>query len=239
MDEHCVPRTQIPERLYRVQHDKSFTKDVEIGLVASDMKTFTSDTGAFAVAVESHINGIKGEDGTMFISAFASKSQAEDWMCRKWRSYGEGAQILEIETIHLGHGYVYRAGEVAYDLGVDVSETTYEDLHNEYLILHSVPARAIIARRARMVTNDLEDKETGKSSSNARKSARSSPMAAVQPFLTREIVGMRTSPPKYLIPGDSKYVDTPPRGSISSNASSQETSPFASSRGSISSNATS
>ncbi|KAF4766598.1 hypothetical protein HAV15_011016 [Penicillium sp. str.  len=81
-------------------------------------------------------------------------------MCRKWRSYGKGAQILEIETSRLGHGYVYRAGEVAHTLEVDVSETTYEDLHNEYLILHIVPARAIIARRARMVTHGVENKDS-------------------------------------------------------------------------------
>ncbi|KAJ5607788.1 hypothetical protein N7537_004407 [Penicillium hordei] len=182
MDEHCVPRTLIPERLYRVQHDRSFTKDVETGLVASDMKTFTDDTGEFAVAVESHINGIKEEDGSIFISAFASKAQAEDWMCRKWRSYSEGAQILEIETSHLGHGYVYRAGEVAHALEVNVSETTYEDLHNEYLILHIVPARAIIARRARMVTHGLENKDsTGNNSSNATMTERQSPVSMVQP----------------------------------------------------------
>lgn len=157
MNEHCVPQTQIPERLYRVQHDKSFTKDVEEGLVAADMQTFTEDTYEFAIALENHINGFKEEGRSMFISTFASKAQAEDWMCRNWRLYGEGAQILEIETCHLGHGYVYRAGEVAHTLEVD---TSYKDLHNEYLILHFVPARAIIVsspRRARMITHDLEN----------------------------------------------------------------------------------
>lgn len=157
MNEHCVPQTQIPERLYRVQHDKSFTKDVEEGLVAADMQTFTEDTYEFAIALENHINGFKEEGRSMFISTFASKAQAEDWMCRNWRLYGEGAQILEIETCHLGHGYVYRAGEVAHTLEVD---TSYKDLHNEYLILHFVPARAIIVsspRRARMITHDLDN----------------------------------------------------------------------------------
>ncbi|KAF7530358.1 hypothetical protein PCG10_003729 [Penicillium crustosum] len=212
MDEHCVPRTQIPERLYRVQHDKSFTKDVETGLVSSDMKTFTEDTNEFAIAVESHINGIKEEDGSIFISAFASKAQAEDWMCRKWRSYGEGAQILEIETSRLGHGYVYRAGEVAHTLEVDVSETTYEDLHNEYLILHIVPARAIIARRARMVTHGLENKDSeGSDSSNATMTASQSSVSTVrspaQPGLRGQAV---LSKSVSRLKGESQYFYSPP-----------------------------
>ncbi|OQD63929.1 hypothetical protein PENPOL_c008G00493 [Penicillium polonicum] len=212
MDEHCVPRTQIPERLYRVQHDKSFTKDVETGLVASDMKTFTEDTGEFAVAVESHINGIKEEDGSIFISTFASKAQAEDWMCRKWRSYGEGAQILEIETNRLGHGYVYRAGEVAHTLEVNVSETTYEDLHNEYLILHIVPARAIIARRARMVTHGLENKDSaGNNGSNATMTAWNSPVSTVQPSGQPGKRGLVALPKSISrIRGESEYFYSPP-----------------------------
>ncbi|KAJ5705354.1 hypothetical protein N7536_001043 [Penicillium majusculum] len=212
MDEHCVPRTQIPERLYRVQHDKSFTKDMETGLVSSDMKTFTEDTSEFANAVESHINGIKEEDGSIFISAFASKAQAEDWMCRKWRSYGEGAQILEIETSRLGHGYVYRAGEVAHTLEVDVSETTYEDLHNEYLILHIVPARAIIARRARMVTHGVENKDSaGSNSSNATMTARQSSVSTVRSPVQPGIrVGAGLPKSVSRLKGESEYFYSPP-----------------------------
>ncbi|CAI7651079.1 unnamed protein product [Penicillium glandicola] len=203
MDTYCIARTQIPERLYRVQHDKSITKDEESGLVASDMETFTEDIQEFADAVSTHINGSDEDGSSMFISAFASKAQAESWMCRNWRLYGEGAQILEIETRHLGHGYVFRAGEVAHTLEMDVSETNYEDLHNEYLILHFVPARAIIARRARMITNDSENNLdlTGtpalERSSNAMEARQSSPGLAVrrprQP-VTRGIAGFFQSP---------------------------------------------
>ncbi|CAG8221579.1 unnamed protein product [Penicillium nalgiovense] len=157
MDEYCLPRTQVPERLYRVQYDKSMTNDVEKGLTANNMQTFTEDTAKFGSAVENHINDYNDEGTSMFISTFASKAQAEDWMCRKWRSYGKGAQILEIETRHLGHGFVYRAGEVAQALELDTSYTTYDDLSSEYLILHFIPARAIVARRAKMVTPKLED----------------------------------------------------------------------------------
>ncbi|KAJ6179753.1 hypothetical protein N7519_010214 [Penicillium mononematosum] len=157
MDEYCLPRTQLPERLYRVQYDKSMTNDVENGLTANNMQTFTVNSTEFGIQVERHINDLSDEGTSMFISTFASKAQAEDWMCRKWRSYGKGAQILEIETRHLGHGYVYRAGEVAQALGLDTSYTTYDDLHSEYLILHFIPARAIVARRAKMVTPKLED----------------------------------------------------------------------------------
>ncbi|KAJ5456340.1 hypothetical protein N7530_011614 [Penicillium desertorum] len=161
MDEYCLPRTQLPERLYRVQYDKSMTNDVEKGLTANSMQTFTDNSTEFGIHVERHINDLSDEGATsMFISTFASKTQAEDWMCRKWRSYGKGAQILEIETRHLGHGYVYRAGEVAQALGLDTSYTTYDDLHSEYLILHFIPARAIVARRAKMVTPKLEDEES-------------------------------------------------------------------------------
>ncbi|KAJ9489446.1 hypothetical protein VN97_g3844 [Penicillium thymicola] len=217
MDEHYVPRTQIPERLYRVQHDKSFTKDAEIGLVASDMTTFTEDSEEFATAVEYHINGSEEDNGSIFISAFASKTQAEDWMCRKWRSYGEGAQILEIETSRLGHGYVYRAGEVVQTLEVDVSYTTYEDLHNEYLILHIVPARAIIARRARMVTHGLENKDSaGDSSSDATMTARQS-SGSIQRFQPSGQPGKKGQPalPKAIIQlqSQTEYVRSP-RGSI-------------------------
>jgi hypothetical protein len=76
-------------------------------------------------------------------------------MCRKWRVYGKGAQILEIETKNLGHGYVYRAGAVAHALKLDISFTTYDDLCSEYLILHFVPARAIVDRRDTMIVLSL------------------------------------------------------------------------------------
>ncbi|KGO77765.1 hypothetical protein PITC_010350 [Penicillium italicum] len=226
MDQYCLSRTQIPERLYRVQHDKSFTQDIEAGLAASDEQTFTEDTDEFALAVEYHINDCIVESGTPFISTFASKAQAEDWMCRKWRSYGEGAQILEIETSRLGHGYVYRAGEVAHTLEVDVSQTTYQDLHNEYLILHSVPARAIIARRARMVTHDLENSNPGSNSSNATTSDRLSPVSTEQsPWQsgTRERATFYKSPPRLQV---QPRHPTTPRGSRSAKASSTE--PFSS-----------
>ena len=157
MEEYCLPRTQIPERLYRVQYDKSMTNDGEQGLAANNMQTFIVNTTEFGSAVERHINDYSDEGTGMFISTFASKAQAEDWMCRKWRLYGRSAQILEIETRHLGHGYVYRAGEVAQALELDTSYTTYDDLHSEYLILHYIPARAIVARRAKMITPKLED----------------------------------------------------------------------------------
>ncbi|KOS44485.1 hypothetical protein ACN38_g4627 [Penicillium nordicum] len=215
MDEHSIPRTQIPERLYRVQHDQSFKKDAEKGLVASDVTTFTEDSEEFASVVQSHINGIKEEYGSLFISAFASKTRAEDWMCRKWRSYGEGAQILEIETSHLGHGYVYRAGEVAHTLEVDVSGTTYGDLHNEYLILHRVPARAIIARRARMMTHGLEDRDSaGDSSSDATMASRQSSVSFQWPGLpgkkgqaaSKTIIGIQRET-------ETEFVGSP-RGSI-------------------------
>jgi hypothetical protein len=157
MDEYSLPRTQLPERLYRVQYDKSMTNDVEKGLTANNMHTFTDNTTEFGIAVERHINDLSDGGTSMFISTFASKAQAEDWMCRKWRSHGKGAQILEIETRNLGHGFVYRAGEVAQALELDTSYTTYDDLHSEYLILHYIPARAIVARRAKMITPKLDE----------------------------------------------------------------------------------
>ncbi|KAJ5194309.1 hypothetical protein N7491_001646 [Penicillium cf. griseofulvum] len=156
MEGYCVPRTQLPERLYRVQYDKSITKDMEPGLVATDMQHFTAVQTEFGTLVERHINNLNDQGNSIFISTFSNKAKAEDWMCRKWRVYGKGAQILEIETRHLGHGYVYRAGAVAQSLKLDISHTTYDDLCSEYLILHFVPARAIVARRAKMIIPNLE-----------------------------------------------------------------------------------
>lgn len=227
MDEFCIPRTQIPERLYRVQHDKSFINDIEAGLVASDTQTFTEDIEEFALAVRYHINDYKTNSNTMYISTFASKAQAEDWMCRKWRLYGKGAQILEIETSRLGHGYVYRAGEVAHTLRVGVAQTTYQDLYNEYLILHSVPARAIIARRARMMTHGLENKDSvdpaGNDSSDATPLERASPVPTFQPYLSplaRNMARLLQTPRRSLIRGESQFSGTP-RGSTSARGSSQ------------------
>jgi hypothetical protein len=111
---------------------------------------------------------------------------------------------------------VYRAGEVAHALEVNVSETTNEDLHNEYLILHIIPARAIIARRAQMVTHGLENKDsTGNNSSNATMTARQSPVSTVQPPgqpSTRGGVALSKSVRQ--IRGESEYFHSPP-GSVS------------------------
>ncbi|KXG54265.1 uncharacterized protein PGRI_074090 [Penicillium griseofulvum] len=155
MEGYCVPQTQLPERLYRVQYDKSTTKDMEPGLAATDMQHFTVVPTEFGTLVERHINNLNDQGNNIFISTFSSKAKADDWMCRKWRSYGKGAQILEIETKNLGHGYVYRAGAVAHALKLNVSFTTYDDLCSEYLIFHFVPARAIVARLATMIVLSL------------------------------------------------------------------------------------
>ncbi len=43
--------------------------------------------------------------------------------CRKWRSHGKRRTNPEIETRNLGHGFVYRAGEVAQVLELDTSSS--------------------------------------------------------------------------------------------------------------------
>ncbi|KAJ5473800.1 hypothetical protein N7475_003366 [Penicillium sp. IBT 31633x] len=155
MEAFCLPRTRIPQRLYRVQRDNSVTRDVEIGLIAQDQAHFITDKADFGRAVERHVN--KCEDSeSMFISTFSNIAQAEDWLSRKWRLYGGGAQVLEIDTRYLGHGFVYRACNLVQELGLNTPGTTHDDLHSEYLILHLVPARAIIARRAKMSTSQSE-----------------------------------------------------------------------------------
>ncbi|KAJ5787644.1 hypothetical protein N7457_002634 [Penicillium paradoxum] len=155
METWCLPRTQIPDRLYRVQRDNSTTQDIEMGLQAADDSVFMTDNDEFAEFVQWHINNDQ-EIESMLISTFASLAQAKDWMSRKWRTFEDGAQVLEIDTRHLGHGYVFRAISIVNENALDTSETTTDDLHNEYLILHRVPARAIVARRAGMSTTRAE-----------------------------------------------------------------------------------
>ncbi|KAJ5502585.1 hypothetical protein N7463_005459 [Penicillium fimorum] len=50
----------------------------------------------------------------------------------------------------------WRLTPVVLAIEVDASGTTYNILHDQYLILHIIPAGAIIARRAWMVTRGLE-----------------------------------------------------------------------------------
>ena len=66
MEEYCLPRTQIPERLYRVQYDKSMTNDGEQGLAANNMQTFIVNTTEFGSAVERHINDYSDEGTGIF-----------------------------------------------------------------------------------------------------------------------------------------------------------------------------
>lgn len=155
MEAFCLPRTQIPQRLYRVQRDNSVTKDVEIGLIAPDQVHFITDKYNFGRAVENHVTN-REDFNSMLISTFSNISQAEDWLSRKWRLCGEGAQVLEIDTRYLGHGFVYRACNIARDLKLHTPPEIHDDLHNEYLILHLIPARAIVARRAKMSTSQSE-----------------------------------------------------------------------------------
>lgn len=149
MEQYALPRTRIPTRLYRVQYEYSRTQETEFGLTARDTTRFDYNAVDFGVHVAAHISGTSFN--SPLISCFAHKDQAEEWMCRRWRSLGEWAQIIEIDTTHLGHGYVYRASRLTQRLHLNVwTDQNHDDILDEYLVLHQINARAIVARRARI-----------------------------------------------------------------------------------------
>lgn len=159
MEHHALPRTLIPRRLYRVQYEDAHTQETEFGLTASNLSHFDYSDDAFAQTLEAHLVG--DDFDSPLISCFSEKNQAEEWMCRNWRTLGGWAQILEIDTQYLGHGYVFRASRVAVDLGLTVwTEDNHDDIVGEILILHHIKARAIIARRARVSVSQLREDQS-------------------------------------------------------------------------------
>ncbi|KAJ5319607.1 uncharacterized protein N7506_012311 [Penicillium brevicompactum] len=159
MEHYALPRTSLPRRLYRVQYENSHTQESEFGLTAGDPTKFDYNSSDFGDTIEAHIFG--EEIDSPLISCFTSKDQAEDWMCRNWRDLGQWAQILEIRTRSLGHGYVYRAAHIFLDMGRDPWPTeNHDDISGEILVLHHIKSRAIVARRAKITVPPAADVET-------------------------------------------------------------------------------
>lgn len=149
MEQYALSRTRIPPRLYRVQYENSYTEETDFGLTASDLSKFDYSEDSFNETVTDHVACYDVE--SPLISCFAHKGQAEDWMCRNWRTLGTWAQILEIDTKRLGHGYVYRVSRLDQEMGLDLwTDENHDDIQDEYLILHHINARAIVARRGKI-----------------------------------------------------------------------------------------
>lgn len=162
MEEHALSRTRTPARLYRVQYESSCTKETNIGLTAGNPSKFDYNEERFIETVTAHV--LFDDIESPLISCFAHKDQAEDWMCRNWRTLGKWAQILEIDTKHLGHGYVYRVSRLIHELGLDLwTDHNHDDILDEYLVLHHINARAIVARRAKI---SVPQPENSQASSN-------------------------------------------------------------------------
>lgn len=149
MEDYALPRTSIPPRLYRVQYESSNTQEGAFGLTAADPNKFDYNHREFGETVEAHVH--ETEVDSPLISCFISKDLAEEWMCRWWVYLGEWAQILEIDTRYLGHGYVYRTAQISLELELDLlTSDNHDDVNGEFLVLHHIKSRAIVARRAKM-----------------------------------------------------------------------------------------
>ncbi|CAG8277099.1 unnamed protein product [Penicillium salamii] len=148
MDLFDLAAYEIPATLYRVQYAESVTKyDFDGGLEAQDDETiFDEETGLddFIDAVERHLSW--EYENTIFISLFADKTHAENWMLeRHLRFRSTDCTLLEIDMTELLGFYVFRAQEIVDMFSLSVPNGAYSTVADEYLVVHYIPPSSILS----------------------------------------------------------------------------------------------
>jgi hypothetical protein len=150
MEKYCLRPHRIPQYLYRVQYDNAVTQETDKWLIAGDTGTWwrTKTLDEFEEAVDCHLSN--WHEPSIFISAFDHRGRASEWMARHWWRCDVGAKVFEIDTLALGHKYIYRAKSLARELEMNTEGLDHHDLYYEYLVLHRIPKSAF--RRCWRVT---------------------------------------------------------------------------------------
>lgn len=152
MDLFNLNSYKVPHILYRVDYEESATTYNPChGLEAQDiLTTYGSDYSSvfeFGDAVERHLSWDRSFR-SMFISLFADKTHAENWMLyRKNILKSKDCSILEIDMTVLRNSYIFRAKNIVRTLSLSVPEKALPSVAKEYLIAHHIPPVAIVRRQ--------------------------------------------------------------------------------------------
>ena len=138
----------IPPLLYRVQYPESVTTYADDGgLEAPGIDTChpESPPGLNRI-IERHLNWDIEYEETIFISLFASREQAEDWMLARHAHFQcEDCSLLEIDGAELRDYVVFSAQYLVETLSLTISDAAWENVgdEGEFLIVEYIPPYAI------------------------------------------------------------------------------------------------
>ena len=133
----------LPETLWRVTHGNTKSLFQNGDIVAVDDTREFRDDADLADAVQDHVNWYSGQP-SCFLSVFTNKIHACNWgKQREQMGYGP-VYVHEISTD------LFPAGTYVLDIKVLIDELDIVHPHsaNELLILHRIPARAIVATKS-------------------------------------------------------------------------------------------
>ena len=153
-------RTQeLPEKLYRVQYDRSQSTfsyaTLGADLQAKDTTAFYGllQLGSIKTAVQNQFEwGHRGSQP--FITVFSDKEYAMAWaLLAPWNSNQKGSSYFElytIDTTHLGPDtYVFKLSTLVEYLDVTLPVGPANHVKGGYLFLHRVPGSALVERQTR------------------------------------------------------------------------------------------
>lgn len=141
MDRLRCSEEQLPEHIYRVQHDGCNTVFSIDGLFAADIAT-TFDETAIPDFRESIVNQFTRMSRlpTPYISTFSDREHAENWALKM----GTSAKLLRLSTALWDDPYVFKLSTLVQMLPVIIPNTASQHIKGAYLCLHRVPSNAIV-----------------------------------------------------------------------------------------------